>query len=270
MIKYGSPLNTNFSFLIIIIIILSILSSGLMILSDISRQSYAQFSKDPEHLRVVAASTQNNIISVGPIGSQSKQGVIGKQGSAGPTPVINGTLRYVNGSIVPIIGTVKSIATCNPNEVVVGGGFNISGGFGIILDTSPIGKFSWVAVATTPSNVYNNNSIGNLQAGAMCLKHQGVITVIKHVVGGNAHAWDFIMGVTSGCDGTEKLFPGTESGTPVTLGPTTCAYSITERGSAIYNYTYSFSGDCGGYLNPGDKEKCVWTNTYVNHTIVKR
>jgi hypothetical protein len=96
----------------------------------------------------------------------------------------------------------------------------------------------------------------------------GLLTVINHVVGGPAKPSDFIMGVFSGCNAKTTSFPGSERGTTVSLGPTSCAYNITERGPFINNYTLTVSGECSGYLNPGDKKTCIETNTFVpgDHT----
>ena len=77
--------------------------------------------------------------------------------------------RYVNGNTVLIVGTVKSIASCGFDEEVVGGGFSIKGGFGIILDSSQNGKSSWIAVATNPPDI-SKGLAGNLQAHVKCAK----------------------------------------------------------------------------------------------------
>jgi hypothetical protein len=76
------------------------------------------------------------------------------------------------------------------------------------------------------------------------------------------------MGVVSGCNGQTTSFPGSVTGTTVSLGPKSCAYSVTERGPFIHDYSNTVSGDCSGYLNPGDKKTCVVTNTFVpgDHT----
>jgi hypothetical protein len=103
---------------------------------------------------------------------------------------------------------------------------------------------------------------------AFSTKPPGPITVSKHVVGGPAKPSDFVMGVLSGCNGQTTSFPDSESGNAVSLGPKFCVYSITERGPFIHDYRDTVSGDCGGYLNPGDKKTCMVTNTFVpgDHT----
>jgi hypothetical protein len=94
-------------------------------------------------------------------------------------------------------------------------------------------------------------------------KRPGLVTVIKHVVGGPAKPSDFIMGVYSGCNGKTTSFPGSERGTTVSLGPTSCAYSITESGPFIHSYKNTVSGNCPHVLNPADMQSCIVTNTFV-------
>jgi hypothetical protein len=95
------------------------------------------------------------------------------------------------------------------------------------------------------------------------IKPPGLVTVIKHVVGGHAKPSDFLMGVFSGCNGQTTSFPGSEKGTTVSLGPTSCSYAITEQGPFIHNYTNALSANCPRVLNPGDKQTCIVTNTFV-------
>jgi hypothetical protein len=108
----------------------------------------------------------------GPMGPQGLPGLVGprgEQGNQGP-PGINKTIgtRDVVGRNVSIIGTVKSYATCRPDEKLTGGGFGINGGFGIILDSRPENN-SWIAKAANPFNLDRSN-IGNLTAYAKCIK----------------------------------------------------------------------------------------------------
>jgi hypothetical protein len=117
------------------------------------------------------------------------------------------------------------------------------------------------------SDLCTAGSSDNITPGPTA-KPPGLVTVSKHVVGGPAMPSDFIMGVFSGCNGQTTSFLGSESGTTVSLGPTSCAYSITERGPFIHNYTNTVSGDCRFVLNPGDIQTCIVTNTFVpgDHT----
>jgi hypothetical protein len=79
------------------------------------------------------------------------------------------SIRYVNGNTIPISGTVKSVASCKFGEEVIGGGFSIKGGFGIILDSTQNGRTSWMAIATNPPNI-SKDMAGNLEAHAQCAK----------------------------------------------------------------------------------------------------
>jgi hypothetical protein len=76
---------------------------------------------------------------------------------------MNLTIRNVQGQIAPIIEIGQSIATCNQGEIVTGGGFSITGGPGIILNSTPQGN-SWISVAVNPFG-FGNSSV---QAFAEC------------------------------------------------------------------------------------------------------
>jgi hypothetical protein len=105
----------------------------------------------------------------GPQGMQGVQGKNGTQGSPGKdAPITKIKARYVDGNPIRVIGEVKSVATCYSNEWVVGGGFSIKKGFGIILESSSE-KNSWVATAANPFEI-SNSTKGTLQAHAVCLK----------------------------------------------------------------------------------------------------
>lgn len=138
--------------------------------------AYAQFLPGPEGPqgppgKQGLTGLQGHVGPIRPAGVVGKQGPPGAPGPAGP--VIK-SLRYVNGITVPIIGTVKSIASCRSDEEVVGGGFSIKDGFGIILDSGQNGKSSWITIATNPPSI-SKGIVGNLQAHAECAK----LTVTK-------------------------------------------------------------------------------------------
>ena len=94
-------------------------------------------------------------------GSQGEQGPIGPPGKAAPT--MNLTVRLEEGDIVPLSGMAQSIATCDSDELVTGGGFAITNGPGMVLSSSPE-QNSWLIVATNPFNVGNSS----LQSFAEC------------------------------------------------------------------------------------------------------
>jgi uncharacterized repeat protein (TIGR01451 family) len=90
----------------------------------------------------------------------------------------------------------------------------------------------------------------------------GTITVIKHVVGGSAHAHDWDMHIKQG-DTNIFTFDGAETpGTQRTVVSGT--YKVTETNGPS-NYTLSYSGDCdtNGNVTVGKNENktCTLTNT---------
>lgn len=100
----------------------------------------------------------------GPQGIQGEQGPIGPPGKAAPT--MNLTVRLEKGEIVSLSRTAQSVvATCNSDELVTGGGFNITNGPGIALSSAPR-ENSWVVTAINPFQI--DNSI--VQAFAECAK----------------------------------------------------------------------------------------------------
>ncbi|TMK34631.1 MAG: DUF11 domain-containing protein [Actinobacteria bacterium] len=94
------------------------------------------------------------------------------------------------------------------------------------------------------------------------LKARPKLTVIKHVIndnGGTAQAASFIITVT-GSSPDPKSFPGSETGTAVTMLPG--AYSVAEQSPS--GYTSSLSAGCSGTLaHFGDTATCTVTNNDV-------
>jgi hypothetical protein len=100
----------------------------------------------------------------GPQGPQGEQGPIGPPGKAAPT--MNFTIRLEEGEIVSLSRIAQSVvATCNSDELVTGGGFNITNGPGIALGSAPR-ENSWVVTAIDPFQI--DNSL--VQAFAECAK----------------------------------------------------------------------------------------------------
>jgi Collagen triple helix repeat (20 copies) len=97
----------------------------------------------------------------GPPGPQGEQGPIGPPGKSAPT--MNLTVRLEEGNIVPLSETAQSIATCDSDELVTGGGFAITNGPGMVLRSSPV-QNSWLVVAANPFNAGNSS----LQTFAEC------------------------------------------------------------------------------------------------------
>lgn len=105
----------------------------------------------------------------GPIGSAGQQGPTGEPGQAGPpgpaAQAMNLSIRNVPGQIVSLSGIAQSVATCNPDELVSGGGFRITSGPGIVLSSTSQGN-SWIVLAANPFT-FGNSSV---QALAECAK----------------------------------------------------------------------------------------------------
>jgi hypothetical protein len=115
----------------------------------------------------------------GPQGEQGPPGLPGKNGTQGPqgpqgeqgppgeaAPTMNLTVRLEVGEIVSLSRIAQSVmATCNSDELVTGGGFNITNGPGIALGSAPR-ENSWVVTAIDPFQ--NGNSL--VQAFAECAK----------------------------------------------------------------------------------------------------
>jgi Collagen triple helix repeat (20 copies) len=102
----------------------------------------------------------------GPIGPAGEQGPPGPPGPPGPEiPAMNLTIRNMEGQVVPLTGIAQSLASCNPDELVTGGGFTITDGPGVVLSSAPQGS-SWIVVAANPFGFGNSS----LQAFAECAK----------------------------------------------------------------------------------------------------
>jgi len=109
---------------------------------------------------------------IGPAGEQGPPGLPGPIGPIGPIglsgpeiPSMNLTIRNMEGQIVPLTGIAQSLATCNSDELVTGGGFSITNGPGVVLSSAPQGS-SWIVVAANPFGFGNSS----LQAFAECAK----------------------------------------------------------------------------------------------------
>ena len=95
----------------------------------------------------------------------------------------------------------------------------------------------------------------------------GKIIVTKQVVndgGGNKRPSDFTINV-DGNNPSPQSFPGSSTGSTVTLGPG--KYQVSEQGpiSSEYvpgKYTPSYSADCNGVVKAGETNNCTITNRY--------
>ncbi|MGH9986753.1 MAG: collagen-like triple helix repeat-containing protein [Nitrososphaeraceae archaeon] len=93
----------------------------------------------------------------------------------------------------------------------------------------------------------------------------GQLIVFKHVINlnqGNAEASDFIIHI-EGNNQSPDTFPGSETGTLVTLG--FGSYKVTEEipNDVIRQRTSTqFSEDCSGVIHPDETKECTITNVF--------
>src|SRR5215469_5486013 len=86
----------------------------------------------------------------------------------------------------------------------------------------------------------------------------GTLEVTSKVLGGNNKPSDFTINV-SGNNPSPATFPGSSSGTTVTLKPGT--YSVSASG--LSGYTTTYSSGCTGSINGGKNINCTVTNQYT-------
>src|SRR5919106_3173877 len=123
----------------------------------------------------------------GPPGSQGEQGEQGEQGAQGPpgpqgeqgepgqgvnlTSLQLATIA-VEGNLIEIPGplqfeVVESIAACSPDTSLVGGGYTITEGLGLVLESLPEGNM-WSVKAANPFPITAGTGSGSLLAHALC------------------------------------------------------------------------------------------------------
>src|SRR5918994_2561674 len=120
----------------------------------------------------------------GPPGSQGEQGEQGAQGPPGPqgeqgepgqgvnlTSLQLATIA-VEGNLIEIPGplqfeVVESTAACSPDTSLVGGGYTITEGLGLVLESLPEGNM-WSVKAANPFPITAGTGSGSLQAHALC------------------------------------------------------------------------------------------------------
>jgi hypothetical protein len=69
--------------------------------------------------------------------------------------------------------TVESTAQCDEDRILVGRGYNITGGLGVVLENGPLGNI-WIVKAANPFPIIGGISSGSLQAYAICLELNAV------------------------------------------------------------------------------------------------
>ena len=105
-------------------------------------------------------------------GDKGDKGERGDKGDRGP-PGMNATIPssgiksiIATGQQFQIIGGAESVAQCSTNHTLTGGGYNITNGFGIVLEEYAHGN-TWTVRAINPFST-SNQTIGLLQAFAIC------------------------------------------------------------------------------------------------------
>jgi hypothetical protein len=120
----------------------------------------------------------------GPPGPQGEQGEQGAQGPPGPqgeqgepgqsvnlsslqlvTTVVEGNLIEIPGPLQ--FEVVESTAACSPDTSLVGGGYTITEGLGLVLESLPEGNV-WSVKAANPFPITAGTGSGSLQANALC------------------------------------------------------------------------------------------------------
>lgn len=113
----------------------------------------------------------------GPIGPLGPQGPPGEPGKDANLSSLQLSTTISKGNAVQISGTnIQSIARCDNNRTLVGGGYNITVGFGDVLESAPQGN-AWVVRAADTVPILGISS-GSLQAYAICLE---LNATIEHV-----------------------------------------------------------------------------------------
>lgn len=113
----------------------------------------------------------------GPIGPVGPQGIPGQSGKDANLSSLHLSTTISEGNTIQISGMdIQSIATCDNNRTLVGGGYNITEGFGNVMESAPHGN-AWVVRAAGTVPIPGINS-GSLQAYAICLE---LNVVIEHI-----------------------------------------------------------------------------------------
>jgi hypothetical protein len=109
----------------------------------------------------------------GPIGPQGPAGEQGEPGQSANLSSLRLVTTTVEGNIIEIPGPrqfeiVESTAACSLDTTLVGGGYRITEGLGLVLESLPKGNV-WSVKATNPFPITAGTSSGSLQAHALCV-----------------------------------------------------------------------------------------------------
>lgn len=192
-------------------------------------------------------------------------------GSLLPVSLAQATVRPDGDDISVHVNSI-SISACGTQNVTITGTASYKSGYKLEVKLdgnviySPLTQpspWSVTANSVAPGNhtvvakVYKNSD-SDSDSETFTIKTCPTLTVKKHVVnnsGGVKNASDFTMNVT-GTDVSNPSFPGSESGTTVTLKAG--SYSVDEVADA--GYAKSKSNDCSGTIADGQSKTCTITN----------
>ena len=119
------------------------------------------------------------------------------------------------------------------------------------------GSFSVDCTGTMPASGAKTCTVTNTFSPATTT---GTLTVIKDVSGGSAIPENFTLHVNSAASTSAEAFPGSGSGTSVSVAAG-ADYMVWEDASSTY--TPSFSTDCFGTMPSGGQRTCNVINTFI-------
>jgi hypothetical protein len=123
----------------------------------------------------------------GPVGPAGPQGLPGQPGRDANLSSLQLLTNISQGNVVEISGprqfeTVESTASCDEDQILVGGGYNITDGLGVVLENGPDGN-AWIVKAANPFPIFGGIASGSLHSYAVCLE---LDAVIEHIPPGRA------------------------------------------------------------------------------------
>ena len=204
-------------------------------------------------------------------------------------PGENKTCTITNDDIAPSLTLVKNVINNNGGTAtaanwtlsatgpttISGAGGAVSGvsfdaGTYTLSESGPTGYSASSWVCTGIQNSGTSITLGLGQSATCTIINDDIapqLTVIKHVINdsdGTKLASDFTMSVL-GTNVSVPSFPGSESGTTVTLNAG--SYSVTETEDPIH-YSRIDSSDCIGTIAIGEHKTCTITNNDIDHRPV--
>ena len=109
-------------------------------------------------------------VTEGPPGPQGEQGEPGRSANLTSmqlvTTIIEGNITEIPGPLQ--FEVVESTAACSPETTLVEGGYTITEGLGLVLESLPEGNV-WSVKAANPFPITGGTGSGSLQAYALCV-----------------------------------------------------------------------------------------------------